>query len=266
MIALDEAVTLYAPGGAHLPAHETLVVADVHAGYVADLQRRGYGLPDGDDRALHDRLQRLLDATDPAHVVVAGDLVHGPAAAHPGPATAPLDQLLDLLRGRRITVVLGNHDEAVAGALLARGVETVSRLEVGPHTVVHGDEDTDTLRAARDEALGRGGRLMIGHVHPALNLADGMGARGRAAAFVSAPGFLALPALSPLARGSNLYVVEYAEALTRLVDAAALQVAVVVGAEVIPTGSLAALWKLQGVRPKTTNPAAAPKRGRGRRA
>lgn len=264
MIVLDDGVTLLAPGGAHLPALEALVVADVHAGYVADLQRRGYGLPDGDDAALHARLRALLDTADPAHVVVAGDLVHGPAAAHPGTHPPPLDQLLDLLRGRRVTVVLGNHDRDVARALEDRGVEAVTAWTLGPHTVVHGDEDPAVLRERRAEARSRGGRVVVGHIHPALNLSDGFGARGRAPAFVSAPGLLALPALTPLARGTNLYDTEYAAALTALADPTELQVAVVVGSEVIHTGSLAALWTLRGIGPQRQRPAPAPA-GRRRR-
>ena len=188
MIALDDDTTLLAPGGAWLPREEALVVADVHAGYVADLQRRGFALPDGHDDDLLMRLDALLHAADPARVVIAGDLVHGPGAAHTrSAAPSPLDRVLDRLRGRAVTVVLGNHDAPVAELLRARDVDCVTHCAVGPHAVVHGDEDTATL--------------------------------------------------------------------TALCPAEALQVLVVAGAEVVPAGSLASLWRLAGVRPQRRRPA-----------
>jgi metallophosphoesterase superfamily enzyme len=58
-------------------------------------------------------------------------------------------------------------------------------------------------------------------------------------AFAHAPGLLCLPALAPLARGADLLREDYAEALCALASARELSVAVVVGAEVIPVGTLA---------------------------
>lgn len=259
MIALDDDTTLLAPGGAWLPREEALVVADVHAGYVADLQRRGYALPDGHDDDLLVRLDALLLAADPARVVIAGDLVHGPGAAHtprgPHAAPSPLDRVLDRLRGRAVTVVLGNHDAPVADLLRARGVACVTHCPVGPHAVVHGDEDTAALTARCETARAAGGRVLLGHVHPALGLRGALGHRARVPAFVAGPALLALPALAPLARGADLYNPAYAAPLTALCAPEALQVLVVAGAEVVPAGSLASLWRLAGVRPQRRRPA-----------
>jgi metallophosphoesterase superfamily enzyme len=186
VIALDDDTTLLAPGGAWLPREEALVVADVHAGYVADLQRRGFALPDGHDDDLLMRLDALLHAADPARVVIAGDLVHGPGAAHTrSAAPSPLDRVLDRLRGRAVTVVLGNHDAPVAELLRARDVDCVTHCAVGPHAVVHGDEDTATLTARCDTARAAGGRVLLGHVHPALGLRGALGHRARVPAFVA---------------------------------------------------------------------------------
>jgi len=256
VIALDDDTTLLAPGGAWLPREEALVVADVHAGYVADLQRRGFALPYGHDDDLLARLDALLHAADPARVVIAGDLVHGPGAAHTrSAAPSPLDRVLDRLRGRAVTVVLGNHDAPVAELLRARGVDCVTHCAVGSHAVVHGDEDTATLAARCESARTAGGRVLLGHVHPALGLRGALGHRARVPAFVAGPALLALPALAPLARGADLYNPEYAAPLTALCPAEALQVLVVAGAEVVPAGSLASLWRLAGVRPQRRRPA-----------
>ncbi len=85
MSALGDGVTLLAPGGAYVAAARALVVADLHAGYVQTLQRRGYTLPSQGDGALHERLRMMFARADVARVVVAGDLVHGlPALAARG--------------------------------------------------------------------------------------------------------------------------------------------------------------------------------------
>ena len=240
MTTLDGGVSLLAPGGAYLAAAKALVVADLHAGYVQTLQRRGYTLPTQGDEGLHGRLRAMFARADVARVVVAGDLVHGlPALAARGGHRSPLDALLDALDGRALTVVPGNHDRGAHDLLVKRGVEVTPFAEVGPHVVLHGDEDIDRLRGERALALARGGTLILGHHHPALTLDDGAGARQRVPAFAHAPGLLCLPALAPLARGADLLREDYAEELCALASARELSVAVVVGAEVIPVGTLA---------------------------
>lgn len=239
MITLDDGLVLLAPGGAYIASERALVVADLHAGYVQTLQRRGYTLPAQDDGALHARLTAMFARVDVARVVVAGDLVHGrPAfAARPG-ARSPLDALLDALDGRALTVVPGNHDRASDDLLARRGVETCDAFALGTHVVMHGDEDVDRLRGERALALSRGGRLLLGHHHPALTLDDGVGARARVPAFAYAPGLLCLPALTPLARGADLLREDHAEELTALAKAKELSLAVVIRGAVIPVGIL----------------------------
>ena len=150
MSAIDGGVTLLAPGGAYVACARALVVADLHAGYVQTLQRRGYTLPTQGDDALHARLRAMFARADVARVVVAGDLVHGlPALAGRGGARSPLDALLDALDGRALTVVPGNHDRGAHDLLLKRGVEVTPCAEVAGHLVLHGDEDVDRLRGER---------------------------------------------------------------------------------------------------------------------
>ncbi len=248
-LTLDDGVVLCAPGGVYLPTERALVVADLHAGYVATLQKRGFTLPSQDDADLHARLRALLDRTDPATVVIAGDLVHGaPALAARGGTPSPLAALLEVLSGRAVVVVPGNHDRAAVGWLMDRGVRTEVVHTVGPHTVVHGDGDPARLRGERALALARGGRVILGHHHPALTLDDGAGARARVPAFAHAPGLLCLPALTPRARGADLLRTDHAAELTEVVDPAELSLAVVVGQRVIPVGTLAQVRAVRSVR------------------
>lgn len=240
MTALPDGLTLLAPGGAYVASERALVVADLHAGYVQTLQKRGYTLPAQGDDDLHARLRAMFARADVARVVVAGDLVHGrPAFVARAGARSPLDALLAALDGRALTVVPGNHDRGSDDLLAQRGVSVTEACQVGPHLVMHGDEGVDRLRGERALAIARGGRVIVGHHHPALSLDDGAGARARVAAFAHAPGLLCLPALAPLARGADLMREDYAEALTQVAGARELSIAVIVGGDVIVVGTLA---------------------------
>ncbi|MFO0651814.1 MAG: metallophosphoesterase [Polyangiales bacterium] len=239
MIALDDDLALLAPGGAYVPSARALVVADLHAGYVQTLQRRGYTLPAQRDDALLARLRAMMSQVDVARVIVAGDLVHGrPAFSAREGARSPLDALLGALEGRALTVVPGNHDRGSDDLLARRGVEMTDACAVGAHLVMHGDEGVDRLRGERALALGRGGRLVLGHMHPALALDDGAGARARVPAFAYASGLLCLPALAPLARGADLMREDHAAELTALATTRELSVTVIVGERLIAVGML----------------------------
>lgn len=240
MIDVGDDLTLVAPGAAFVRHARALVIADLHAGHVATLRQRGHALPPLGDDALHARVDGLLAALDPAHVVVAGDLVHGGAAAVSRTRDAsPLDQLLARMAGRRVTVVPGNHDRAVTADLARRDVEVSTELRLGPHVVRHGDEDPALLRALREEAAARGGYALVGHLHPALTLRGAPGVRARVPAFAWCAGWLALPALSPLARGADLLREDYAAEMLAVVRAEELRTAVVIGSRVVETGTLA---------------------------
>jgi uncharacterized protein len=202
-LALRDGLELHAPGAVYVPSERTLVVADVHAGYTRTLRSRGYGVPRGDDAVLLERLAGLLARVPATRVVVAGDLVHGAPAAQGGDDSA-LARFLAALDGVDLTVVLGNHDASMEPWLTARGVRVARDAAIGPHRVHHGD-DPERVRALREEALALGGRVLVGHLHPAVRIeGETAGVRALVPAFVTARGFVCLPALSPHAHGIDV--------------------------------------------------------------
>ncbi|MBI5517838.1 MAG: metallophosphoesterase [Deltaproteobacteria bacterium] len=237
-VTLDDGLVLLAPGGVFAPDLSLLVVADLHGGTVPTLRHRGYALPDAGDEALHEKLRALLAETDPRTVAVAGDLIHGRGATLARGGESALSALLALFEGRSLVVVPGNHDGAAAPWLERPGVTVTERYALGPHVVLHGDEDPPALKALRDACLARGGRVLAGHLHPALTLQGG-GARRRVPAFAWAPGWLSLPALSPWARGAELRSRQHARPLEAVVPAEELSLAVVLARGVVPVGTLA---------------------------
>lgn len=238
MLPIDDDLRLVAPGAVWSRAHATAVVADVHAGYVATLQQRGHLLPPLDDGDLHARLRAVIERTGASTLVVAGDLLHGRGALLArGGRASPLSSLLDALDGVRVVVVPGNHDAGSDDVLAANGLAVTARYTFGPHVVMHGDEDAAALRGERALAAQRGGRVMLGHFHPALTLRS-TGLHAKAPAFVWAPGLVCLPALTPLARGADVLHETHGAALRALATERELATAVVVGDDVIETGVL----------------------------
>ena len=232
-VTLRDGLVLCAPGGLFVPNESTLVVADVHAGYTATLRSRGYSVPACDDAGLLDRIRSLLLETRATRVVIAGDLVHGAAAVR-----GALARFLAALEGCEVAVVLGNHDRAIGEWLASHGVNATAEVALGPHRVHHGD-DVERASALREEAMAHGGRVIVGHLHPAVLLHGAAGVQALVPAFVTARGLVCLPALSPYARGVNVLDPRMRDDLRALVGDESLGAACVVGEETIAIGVIA---------------------------
>lgn len=176
------------PGGlVHWPSAGALFVADLHLGKAELFRRQGLPLPDGDDAADLRRLDAAIRATQAHHLLVLGDLVHGPESWTPG-LVAALD---DVLPPRR-TLVRGNHDRILPPTPLGfQIVEEGWRLSSATPGL--------TLRHVprlEGDALPH----LAGHLHPVASLAGG-GERLRLPCFVVAPRVLVLPAWGSLTGG-----------------------------------------------------------------
>lgn len=245
-VRLKDDLVLVAPGGVYLRSEKTLVVADTHAGYVQELRARGMALPLGDDQLLLERIQSMLTRTGAEALVVAGDIVHGKSATRSSDrelsSVSPLMAFLAAFSAVKVRLVVGNHDRAVKQVLAREGIEHGDSLWVGQHCVTHGDE-LEATRLLKQQALARGGRVLVGHIHPALVLDDGQGARKTCPAFVSSAGLLCLPALSPWARGGDVRSKNVRAQLEALALDEAMGVAVVVGERVMPIGDVFSVEK-----------------------
>lgn len=140
----------------YLSGADALVVADVHVGRDA---ASNVELPLGERADLRERLTALLDAFEPATLVLAGDVLHA-FGELPDAVEASLGDLTAAARDRgvRPVAVRGNHD-AMLDAAFDGPVEDAHRLADGT-VVVHGHE------APGVEA----DRYVAGHDHPAIRV------------------------------------------------------------------------------------------------
>jgi putative SbcD/Mre11-related phosphoesterase len=230
-VTLRDGLQLVAPGGVYIPSEHTLVVADTHIGYTGELRARGVPVPLGDDKQLIERVSAMVSTCRAERLVIAGDIVHGKSAAN------SLESFIHHFSSLTLRLVVGNHDRGIQRVLERHKIEFAEHLAVGVHVVTHGD-DVEATCALRADAQSRSGRVLVGHIHPALVLDDYQGARKTCPAFVSAKALLCLPALSPWAHGGDVRSKRVRAQLEALALDDPMGVAVVIGEKVMPIGDV----------------------------
>lgn len=175
---------------AYLPEPDTVVVADLHLGRG---RASNVELPLGEQSAIPERLQGVLESFEPSSVVLAGDVLHSFSSLPEG-AESALREVEDRIEatGATLTVVRGNHD-----TMLRTLLDPVAehRLSDGKTVVVHGHEPP--TEAAE--------RYVIGHEHPAIEIEG----QRRPCALLGRGVYegadvLALPAFNRLAAGTEV--------------------------------------------------------------
>lgn len=202
---LAPGISLDARRAVFLADTSTLAVADLHLGYAWAHRSRGNLLPISAPDDAVPRLRALIDDYAPRELAILGDIVH---------AAAPVAALLDELRALAalskrtgLRLIGGNHDTQLPRLLRDAGIalEIVRDHTAGPHLLLHGDERDEAkaqagIRAARE----RGGRVLLGHEHPAITLTDSVTASARCPCFLAGADALVLPAFSSWSTGANV--------------------------------------------------------------
>ncbi len=190
-------VVLDARGGAFFPEEKLLVVADLHVGFEATARARGAGLPRVELDVLLPLLDGMLRDHAPETIVLDGDVQHAFGRNLPDEARG-VRAVVDAIAARaRVVLVTGNHDRALSRVVGTRLV--VASHRAGRLLFMHGHEAS--ARAQPEDVL------VVGHEHPAIDLALDVRTRVRLRAFLHAPATLdapetlVLPALAPWAAG-----------------------------------------------------------------
>lgn len=183
---------------AWLPEERACIAADLHIGFEAVAAADGANFPRRQKPLLIRRLGAILDRHRPGLLVIAGDFKHNFGRGL-RQETDEVREVLEYLDSRvDVSFVRGNHDNFLQN-LLPEGTPYPERLVLGRFGVAHGH---------REVAFppGAAGPTVLAHEHPSLKLRDAVGARSSAPAFLFEAGSatLVLPALSPLAPGSDI--------------------------------------------------------------
>jgi putative SbcD/Mre11-related phosphoesterase len=216
-LELEPGLWLDARGAVWLERESVLAVADLHLGYAWAHRYEGNLLPLRAPDETVSRLLALVESYAPADLVLLGDIVHGTV-----PVPALKDDLCELFERlsdkTTLRLIVGNHDAQLVKLLGTCGIEAVAMREfrAGPHLLLHGEGTDDRLAAEQLATTGaRGGRVIIGHEHPALQLSDGVATSAKCPCFVFSSNLLVLPAFSPWSAGTNVRTHKFMSSLAR---------------------------------------------------
>jgi len=194
----------------------TLAIADPHLGFAWANRHAGQLLPVAVQEDTLPRLLALLEDYAPRELAILGDIVH--AAAPVAALAATLRELVAEVSARTtLRAVRGNHDRHLARSLAAERIELplLSSHRAGLHELLHGDLADDALAERAFAELTDGGRIIMGHEHPAISLSDGIASHFRAPCFLVAKDLIVVPAFSPWAAGANIREGEFLSAYAR---------------------------------------------------
>lgn len=180
-----EPIVLDASGALFLPAHDALVVADLHLEKGSFLAARGNPIPRHDTRDSLARLAAVIGVYRPRAVICLGDSFHDAAA---GARMTPADAaLLETVMASAATWLwlTGNHDPEIPARF---GGAVADRHAAGALTLAHIPEPA--------------GRPMIaGHYHPKLSVRLGRRRTISGRCFLYDDALLLMPAFGAYAGG-----------------------------------------------------------------
>lgn len=153
-----ETVVLLPEKALWLPAHASLLVADVHLGKAASFRRQGVPVPRGSSRAALQGLSLLIERLGPERVVFLGDFLHAPAAHNPG-TWQDLWHWRQRHPGLELVLVRGNHDHRAGDPAVELGMRCVDEpWPLGPWALSHHPQPQPQ------------GYVLAGHWHPCVSL------------------------------------------------------------------------------------------------
>lgn len=182
---------LLADGAAFWTERRWLVIADAHFGKAAAFRALGVPVPQGTTTETLGRLDRLIDALEPAALVILGDFLHAREAHAPATLAA-----LAAWRRRHaqlaIVLVEGNHDLSAGRPPLELNIEVVTE----PWRV-------DTLAFCHHPQFVPGAAALAGHLHPAIRLNGRADDSVRLPCFWLREGLAVLPAFGAFTGGAR---------------------------------------------------------------
>lgn len=183
----------------------TLAVADLHLGYAWAHRHSGQLMPVSAREDTLSRLAELVADYKPRELALLGDIVHRAV-----PVAALTEELLELETKfgsqAELCWIVGNHDKQLSSLLRDSGVsaDLLREHRAGAHLLVHGDAPPEEAASGMETTRASGGRILLGHEHPAISLSDGVTTTLKCPCFLVQSDIIILPAFSPWAAGSDV--------------------------------------------------------------
>ncbi|ADU39650.1 ligase-associated DNA damage response endonuclease PdeM [Variovorax paradoxus] len=171
------------------PGGRVLFIADLHIGKAATYRALGQPVPGGTTQENLARVDDLIAAHAPGHIVFLGDFLHAAQARTPQ-VLAALEAWRAAHAGIAMTLVRGNHDSRAGDPPAALGIEVVDEpFLLGPFACCHHPQSHATHF------------VLAGHLHPACRLYGRGRDSVRLPCFVSDARQVVLPAFGEFTGG-----------------------------------------------------------------
>lgn len=137
-----------------------LMIADLHIGKSGHFRKHGIPVPGGVNTSNIDRMDELVGAIEPEHLIILGDLFHSSANK----------EWDEFQRWRKkqskleVTLVIGNHDILPSTAYHSSHINLFKKLTIGSFLLIHDLNELSSIRDTSDTYI------LSGHIHPAVRL------------------------------------------------------------------------------------------------
>lgn len=205
-LVIDDALHLVGVG-AYLPKSKTLVVSDLQLGQEGQLRAQGHDVRYQDAERMIGLLRAMLHATGATRVVIDGDLKHAFGQILPQERRDVYEIVRALRERAEVVLVRGNHDTLTGPLARELDLALVDSWTDGTAFVLHGH----ATPARDDPAYAAASNVIIGHLHPAVTLSDGIRAERVKCALVGRTAgkrLVVLPSCTTLAIGADILRVE----------------------------------------------------------
>ena len=151
LLLLDRAV--------YVPAHQALLLSDVHLGKAETFQMAGIPVAQQVNKETLDRLRSHCDQFQPQHIFILGDLFHSRQGLVKDVEKAWSTFLTNTQAN--VTLIVGNHDRAALGPVFDMEYSTTP-ISLGKLLLSHEPADP--------ERVSKGHLNICGHIHPVVQL------------------------------------------------------------------------------------------------
>lgn len=137
-----------------LPAHNTLLVSDLHFGKITHFRKNGIGLPPNAAKQDIAMLADLIKKIKPQSVIFLGDLFH----SEYNDSWVSFKSMLDLFPDVAFHLVMGNHD--ILDERMYDGLNVTFQMEINDLVLTH-----EPMDVVIDDKYN-----LCGHIHPGVRL------------------------------------------------------------------------------------------------
>jgi len=217
MITIDNDIRVYPGRLMYIDSIRSLVAADLHLGIEYAMALKGVFLPAFQFEEIRNVLLTYIKRLNPKALIIVGDLKHefGTRTRQEHRETIKLlEEMMSL--GLHFVLVRGNHDNFIRGVLEKFEVDFRDPIYVvGKYLFIHGHKDIPESGDLTNIKY-----IIMGHEHPAVLFRDEVGGKGKVPIFlfgrynVQGVKLIVLPALSPIATGVEVNIVDRSELLS----------------------------------------------------